>query len=185
MSYQREYLEDLRKSRASEDEAREQSELLMQQLQQLEMEKSALLQEQDSDKRVHEELNSQLHKLIGHQNLKQKIQLHASIKEENNKLKQQVQSLNLELRKSETRCKKIDAELRKFNKSVDVDGMLEEDEKLQKAIQLKEKENQHLAASLKDVTSQFNALAQLLLDVEVTSESEFVFVVKLVCKQHI
>ena len=46
-----------------------------------------------------DEQSAELTKLIGHQNHKQKIQLHAQIKEENNVLKREVATLKAELKR--------------------------------------------------------------------------------------
>ncbi|XP_071959413.1 kinesin-like protein KIF15 [Antedon mediterranea] len=92
---------ELERTRALECTAFEKKGQLESKLEEIMEEKSRLEQDVEKTRKSNEALRTENTKLVGHQNLKQKIQHHIQIKKENNHLREEVARLNAELLKQD------------------------------------------------------------------------------------
>ncbi|KAG4401136.1 hypothetical protein AAZX31_07G192900 [Glycine max] len=108
----------------------------------LKTENEMLKMENASKKNKVVELEEEIKKLSGQQNLQQRIHHHAKIKEENNKLKIQNEELSAKLRKSEIFQSRVKEDLARLRASAGVKTSINFDEEQRLMIKLKEIEEE-------------------------------------------
>ncbi|KAI4332059.1 hypothetical protein L6164_016998 [Bauhinia variegata] len=117
-------------------------EKLRQRDQLVKVENEILRMENVNNKNKVEEMEEEIKKLSGQQNLQQRIHHHAKIKEENNKLKIQNEELSAKLRKTEIFLSRVKEELARFRASFGVKPYIDIDEEQRLIIKLKENEEE-------------------------------------------
>ncbi|QCD83147.1 kinesin family member 15 [Vigna unguiculata] len=108
----------------------------------LKTENEMLKMENTSKKNKVLDLEEEIKKLSGQQNLQQRIHHHAKIKEENNKLKAQNEELSAKLRRAEVFLSRVKEDLARLRSSVGVKTSINFDEEQRLMIKLKEIEEE-------------------------------------------
>ncbi|EYU37720.1 hypothetical protein MIMGU_mgv1a000013mg [Erythranthe guttata] len=144
------WLEEIERKQAETMAAHVALEKLRQQDQQLATENGMLKIDNGINKKRVAELEAEIKKLSGQQNIQQRIHHHAKIKEENNSLRCQNEDLSVKLRKTESILSRVKEELAQFraangrNPYIDFD----EEEHLGKILKETEEERLQLAQKL-------------------------------------
>ncbi|KAL9327432.1 hypothetical protein ACSQ67_008077 [Phaseolus vulgaris] len=115
---------------------------LRQRDQMLKTENEMLKMENTSKKNKVLEMEEEIKKLSGQQNLQQRIHHHAKIKEENNKLKTQNEELSAKLRRAEVFLSRVKEDLARLRSSAGVKTSINFDEEQRLMIKLKEIEEE-------------------------------------------
>ncbi|CAA0807566.1 Phragmoplast orienting kinesin 2 [Striga hermonthica] len=144
------WLEEIEKKQAEMMAAHIALEQLRQQEQLLSSENEMLKMENANHKKKVMDLEVEVKKLSGQQNIQQRIHHHAKIKEENNLLRSQNEDLSVKLRKTEAVLSRVKEELAQFRKANGKNPYINvvEEEQLDKKLKETEEEKLRLAQKL-------------------------------------
>ncbi|KAK4437834.1 Kinesin-like protein KIN-12D [Sesamum alatum] len=144
------WLEEIERKQAETMAAHVALEKLRQQYQLLATENEMLKAENASHKKRVMELELEVKKLSGQQNIQQRIHHHAKIKEENNLLRRQNEDLSIKLRKTESILSRVKEELAQFRAANGRNPYInfEEEQQLEKRLKETEEERLQLAQKL-------------------------------------
>ncbi|XP_022897116.1 kinesin-like protein KIN-12F isoform X3 [Olea europaea var. sylvestris] len=143
------WLEEIERKQAEMVAAQVTLEQLSQKDQLLTTENEMLKADNINHKKKLMELEAEVKKLSGHQNLQQYIHHHTKIKEENNLLKHQNEDLSIKLRRTEAILSRVKEELARFHASNGLNPFINFDEEQQLDDKLKETEEERLQLAQK------------------------------------